>query len=417
MPPEQRHAPVRLLAVVRHPFQLDDLGLEGAENVERVELIRRIGALKGAIDEIRPNVVLVDTGFPQGHGFEAIAEVTARASGSSVVALTSSPPSHDEVARAARAGACGFIDSDAEPSEFARAVFTVAAGGTWFPPAEVRPVLAAMADDLDTTVAERRSRLTGILLGFIPLAGLLAALMSFLWRRYLGAIGVRPVDLAVDPASRVVDAVVGLSTLLGVLGPLLFVGTWLGMLCGSSFDRGPISWLLAKRKTAYLLMSGSWLALAWVITRGPDPLLVLVIGPIVTIAVVARVAGTSDVLPRFLRLQMSSQRLLVIGVGALVSFLAVLAVEMLLIGPELGPRGETGVLVPRVLSFNAQPVRSFNLDTGEGPRELLYLGGNADLYVLVDPCNDNEIEMVSVGRHRLVVIDEVTCSSADGPPQ
>ena len=41
---------------------------------------------------------------------------------------------------------------------------------------------------------------------------------------------------------------------------------------------------------------------------------------------------------------------------------------------------------------------------------MLYLGGNAGLYVLVNPCNDDSVELVSVGATRLVVIDEVTCS-------
>ena len=41
---------------------------------------------------------------------------------------------------------------------------------------------------------------------------------------------------------------------------------------------------------------------------------------------------------------------------------------------------------------------------------MLYLGGNADLYVLVDPCNDQEVEMVPVSTRRLVVIDEITCA-------
>ena len=43
------------------------------------------------------------------------------------------------------------------------------------------------------------------------------------------------------------------------------------------------------------------------------------------------------------------------------------------------------------------------------PREVLYLGGNADLYVLVDPCNDDAVEMMSVGSSRIDIIDEVTC--------
>jgi hypothetical protein len=109
---------------------------------------------------------------------------------------------------------------------------------------------------------------------------------------------------------------------------------------------------------------------------------------------------------------MRPSRVLAAGLVALLGFLAVLALEVMLVGPDLGTRGERGVIVPRVIGFNAQPVRATNVNTGGPPRELLYLGGNADLYVLVDPCNDNEIEMVSVGAHRLVVIDEITCTSA-----
>ena len=66
-------------------------------------------------------------------------------------------------------------------------------------------------------------------------------------------------------------------------------------------------------------------------------------------------------------------------------------------------------------------MRAFDLDPGGPPRDVLYLGGNADLYVLVDPCNDDEVDLVSVSRHRLVVIDEVVCdvpsdeATGDGP--
>ena len=48
-------------------------------------------------------------------------------------------------------------------------------------------------------------------------------------------------------------------------------------------------------------------------------------------------------------------------------------------------------------------------------RQLLYLGGNGQVYVLVDPCNGNDVEYVSVVRHRLEVIDEITCEDGDGP--
>ena len=54
-------------------------------------------------------------------------------------------------------------------------------------------------------------------------------------------------------------------------------------------------------------------------------------------------------------------------------------------------------------------MRAFDVDSGGEAREVLYLGGNADLYVLVDPCDDDTVELVSVGSTRLVVIDEVSC--------
>ena len=59
-------------------------------------------------------------------------------------------------------------------------------GGSWFPEDEMRGILASVADDLDTTAAVRRSRMTGIFLGLIPLTGLIEALLSYLWRKYLG---------------------------------------------------------------------------------------------------------------------------------------------------------------------------------------------------------------------------------------
>ena len=98
---------------------------------------------------------------------------------------------------------------------------------------------------------------------------------------------------------------------------------------------------------------------------------------------------------------------------ALLAFLLVLAYEVFIVGPDLRIDGEHGFLTPRVLGINAQPVSAVNVDTGEAA-DLLYLGGNADLYVLVDPCDEGRVDMVSVGSHRLVVIDEITCPAASG---
>ena len=42
-----------------------------------------------------------------------------------------------------------------------------------------------------------------------------------------------------------------------------------------------------------------------------------------------------------------------------------------------------------------------------------YSGGNADLYVLVDVCDNDRVDYVSVSTQRLVVIDEVTCPDGE----
>jgi CheY-like chemotaxis protein len=331
---------------------------ELTDEIDDSRLIRRSSALEVAIDEVDPNVVLVDTNYPGLRGFDAITELLVRAPDTRVLALTPDPPPHADVARAARAGAIGFIDVNAEPAEFAEAIRTVAGGDHWMPSDVTRAVLADTADDLDVTSAERRSRLTGILIAFIPLAGLIAALLSLLWRRYLAQIGIRPVDLAIDPASRVIDALFTLRLVIALFGPLVFVSTWLDLIRQSRLSRGPIAELLRHPHLAWLLTAIVVLAVSLFFATGTGIFAVLVIGPIVTLALLAVFS---------LRRCSGSAR------------------------SRCRPTTPTPAAPP--------------------PRAVLYLGGNADLYVLVDPCNDDEVEFVSVGSQRLVVIDEVTCAA------
>ena len=113
---------LRLLVVARQPFRLDDVVSDELDGqMADARLVRRPSTIEAALDDLDPNVVLVDTTY-QGHrGFDAIAEVAAHAPAARVLALTPDPPPHADVARAARAGAVGFIDVNAEPSEFADA--------------------------------------------------------------------------------------------------------------------------------------------------------------------------------------------------------------------------------------------------------------------------------------------------------
>ena len=101
--------------MARHPFRVDDLALDAETDIDAVELIRRPGEIELAIEQTAPDVVLIDTGFPERHGFEAIETTRALAPDAAVLALTPTPPPYDDVARATRAGASGFVDVDAGP--------------------------------------------------------------------------------------------------------------------------------------------------------------------------------------------------------------------------------------------------------------------------------------------------------------
>ena len=63
---------------------------------------------------------------------------------------------------------------------------------------------------------------------------------------------------------------------------------------------------------------------------------------------------------------------------------------------------------PAVLS--ARPVVLYDLDGNLEPLGALYLGGNADLYVLYDPCA-RTTRLVPVGSSRVEMVDQVSCRS------
>ena len=401
---------IRLLVLARRPIDLDGLSLDRlGDDLADSLLIRRPGAIEAALEDFRPNVALVDTSYDDGKGFDAMSEILARDEDLRVVALTPDPPSLEDVALATRAGAVGFIDVDAEPDEVAEALREIADGGTWLPEALARTALAQAADDLDVTADERRSRLNSILFALIPLIGIMTAALSFLWRQYLSDIGVRPVDIAIDPSSRVIDALIALSVLLGVFGPLVFIRTWLDLLRRSAANRGAIGWILERPVLAWSVAAALLLTAIALLLAGTKVIIVVIVGPLVVVAMIARALDLDEVLPAALRINASPILTLLGGAVVLVVCLAALTVEVIAVGPHFGTKGAEGIIAPTVLGFGTQPMRWIDVDADGKEQDVLYLGGNADLYVLIDPCNDDEILFVSVGATRLVVIDEVSC--------
>lgn len=388
-------------------MRLDDFDFESDDEIEVVNFANRINSLDELADDA--DVAIVDVDFPDGAAFPKMAATVARLPELRVLALTTAPPRYADVARAIGAGAAGFVDHDAEASEFADAARAVYEGKTWLPGPATRTILRDVASDLEVTTTERRSRLVAFALGLVPVAGALAALLSLLWRKYLGHIGVRPVDIAIDPTTRVVDAIVSISMLMGLFGPLLFIRNWLDMAQSALGERGA-RWLSDHRTVAsagvglFLLVVGS------VLSVYADLVLILVIGPIVAMSLLAAALDLTAELPGVFRMEFVRPRraaMASVAIGLL--FLAALGGEVLIKGPAFGENGAEGVLVPKFMGFRAQPAIVADVDGALPVRQRLYLGGNADLYVFVDPCNDDQIEMVSVGSSRIVIVDEISC--------
>lgn len=135
-------AEVRVLIVDDHPVVREGLRIflggwadiavigEAADGAEAIREARRL----------LPDVILLDLSMPVMGGLEALPELRTASPASRVLILTSST-TDEAVLPAVRAGASGFLLKDAAPADLARAVTTVAAGGSWLAPSAARRVL------------------------------------------------------------------------------------------------------------------------------------------------------------------------------------------------------------------------------------------------------------------------------------
>jgi hypothetical protein len=251
---------------------------------------------------------------------------------------------------------------------------------------------------------------------------------AFLWRRYWGDIGVRVADLGIDPSSRMIDVLVVFIIVIGITGPLLFARPWVKSIIkwvgtqprlarivhkARSLHLGNFQFgkLLFNFWTAWVLMLLVILSFTVILARAMPLIMALFFGPAVAVVFIANVLELDDELPNFLNLpHLDSWRVLGFISLILITFLLALGVEVLINGPDLRPDGIHGILAPKVLGFSAIPVLLFDLDEKHDPLGALYLGGNADLYVLYDPCAET-VRLVPVGASRVELIDQVDCRS------
>jgi len=98
-------------------------------------------SVAASVEELRPDIVLMDVRMPVVDGVEATRSLLERGDAPPVLVLTTFDD--DEILAAAlRAGASGFVLKDVPAEDLQRAVRVVAEGGSWLDPAVTGRVLS-----------------------------------------------------------------------------------------------------------------------------------------------------------------------------------------------------------------------------------------------------------------------------------
>jgi len=120
--------------------------LAGSDDVRVVGEAADGAEVPAAVDAFAPDVVLMDIRMPGIDGLSATESLRARDEAPHVIVLTTFEAG-DDVLRALRAGAAGFLLKDTPPPEILRAIRLVAAGEAMLSPTVTRRLIEHVADD------------------------------------------------------------------------------------------------------------------------------------------------------------------------------------------------------------------------------------------------------------------------------
>jgi DNA-binding NarL/FixJ family response regulator len=155
---------IRLLLVDDDPLVRAGLSLMmgGADDIEIVGEAADGGEVEALVDRTRPDVVLMDIRMPSVDGLTATERLRGRPEAPQVVVLTTFH-ADEQVLRALRAGAAGFVLKDTPPAEILDAVRKVAAGDPVLSPIVTRQLIEhAAGNAADTRRTRARARLAGL---------------------------------------------------------------------------------------------------------------------------------------------------------------------------------------------------------------------------------------------------------------
>ncbi|MFJ7196668.1 MULTISPECIES: response regulator [unclassified Streptomyces] len=160
--------PVRLLVVDDDPLVRAGLALMlgGADDIDIVGEGADGTEVAALVDRLRPDVVLMDIRMPGMDGLTATESLRARPDAPEVVVLTTFH-ADEQVLRAIRAGAAGFVLKDTPPAQIVDSVRRVAAGDPVLSPAVTRQLMARAAgtgprDDRADRAGRARQRIAAL---------------------------------------------------------------------------------------------------------------------------------------------------------------------------------------------------------------------------------------------------------------
>jgi CheY-like chemotaxis protein len=398
------------------------------EDIEIVGVAYNKAAALRQLKSIQPDVLLIDLMLYNFRSIDVISYVAGTQPNVKILALCPEDPPHERVILALNAGALGYIINDADPTEIKTAIHKVFNEEYYLPLETTYEVLQEAGPDMAVSTEDKRNKLFQFVLGLLPITGLIAAMTGYLWREYWGQIGVRVVDLGVDASTRVAEFVISFFEILGVYGPLLFIDTWVRMI-GNLLKKQP-QWRrivtrgkkikLGKLQIGRLLFNERMTRVALVVAvlsitipenLAGGKILPLIIGALTALVLVAHILGLKDQVPNWLKLTQTRLKWGVLSIwGVFFLIIVVLSIEVFFIGPDLRTDGLHGLVAPKLLDLSARPAMIYDLDEKHEPLGALYLGGNADLYVLYDPCK-KKVRFIPVGSSRVELIKEIQCSS------
>jgi two-component system NarL family response regulator len=148
--------PITILVADDHPVVREGL-VTMIERQSNLQVVAQAGNGREAVDRFldrRADVGLLDLRMPVMNGVEAVIAIREQQPGARLLILTTYHGQED-IYRALRAGALGYLLKDAPAEELIESIRAVSVGKTWIPPT-VGAMLAKRVTDRELTTREKQ---------------------------------------------------------------------------------------------------------------------------------------------------------------------------------------------------------------------------------------------------------------------